>query len=268
MTASLVFSGENTDFMEEVEVSLIDTLTGLGVDFSLDSITTSFSKCMDNRLLTVIVDGDGSKYNLIIQSDNVPEDMLSLSGYNDNYYYHPSVGIIQETIMSDSCILSETGSDVRVLRIKEASCQLSGYMDESNNPHFEGTVSLNLNSLSNLIYLIVEDNNQFQNLNTFELSGLQQLEGVKIGRNCFNYEKDTTPKKRYNRKFRITNCPKLTEIQIGNYSFSDFTGEFTLSDLNALTKLTIGEVGKASFNFYRAQSFVVKSTFCFCAIRY
>ena len=231
-------------------------------DLILDSLTNFNWKCVESKLMTIVTEGDVSNYKLTIKSSLAQEEVLSLSLHNDNYYYHPSVGIIQETTMLGCTLSPDLGADVRVLRVPPDSCVLSGDLDEDYNPAFTGTISLNFEVLSNLIYLNVEDGNQFQTFDTFELSGLNQLEGVKIGQNCFNYQKDTTPKKRYNyRKFVISSCPKLTEIHIGNYSFSDFTGEFTLSELNALTTLYIGQMAKPSFNFYRAKSFYLTSTF-------
>ena len=261
MSALLESNDGSEEISSDLRVSLIYTMDESDTDLTLDSYLKFNWKCVEDKLMTFVVEGDVGNYKLTIKSTKAEEDTLLLNEYNNNYYYHPSVGIIQETTMTD-CILSETGSDVRVLRIKEGSCILEGDLDGEYNPNFQGEISLNLNDLSNLIYLIVEDNNQFQTLNTFDLTGLQYLEGVKIGRNCFNYQKNTTPKKRYGaRKFRITNCPRLTEIHIGNYSFSDFSGEFTLSGLNSLTSLYIGQLAKPSFNFYRAKNFYLLSTF-------
>ena len=262
VTASLEYSSDNSDSMEEVEISLIDTVADEKIDFVLDSITTSFSKCVDNRLLTLVVEGDGSKYELKIQSDNAKENTLSLADYNNNYYYHPAVGIIQETTMITCEIPAESLSEVMVLRIVNGSCVHEGKMVDGT-PDFSGP-TLDFNELTNLIYLSIEDDNQFQAQNTFDLTGLQYLEGVKIGQNCFNYEKNTTPKSKFNKRtFQIKNCPKLSEIQIGSYSFSDFSGGFTLSELIVLRNLYIGEIKKPSFNFYRSQSFSLKSNFAF-----
>ena len=52
------------------------------------------------------------------------------------------------------------------------------------------------------------------------------------------------------KSFHILNCESLESIQIGEYSFSDFGGEFELSNLKSLKSIQIGTIGSGSFNFY------------------
>ena len=53
------------------------------------------------------------------------------------------------------------------------------------------------------------------------------------------------------------NCESLESIRIGEYSFSDFAGEFELKNLPQLQSTQIGTVGSRSCNFY-GSSFVVR----------
>ena len=59
------------------------------------------------------------------------------------------------------------------------------------------------------------------------------------------------------KSFHLLNCESLKSIEIGEYSFSDFGGEFELKSLPALQILIIGVPGKLSSNFWWS-SFVVQ----------
>ena len=53
-----------------------------------------------------------------------------------------------------------------------------------------------------------------------------------------------------NKSFQILNCAKLESISIGEYSFSDYGGEFELSNLPQLQSIVIGNINSNSYNFY------------------
>ena len=95
----------------------------------------------------------------------------------------------------------------------------------------------------------------FGSVKTFRIDGLNRLKTIKVGNNSF------TPKKNSGRNdssksFRILNCESLESIQIGQYSFSDFAGDFELTNLPQLQSIQIGTVGRGSSNFYY-NSFVI-----------
>ena len=99
-------------------------------------------------------------------------------------------------------------------------------------------------------------NGCFESVRTFQIDGLNRLKSLKIGNNSF-----TQKKYRYgndeSKSFRILNCKSLESIQIGQYSFSDFGGEFELKNLPQLQSIQIGTVeGIYSYNFY-SSSFVI-----------
>ena len=92
----------------------------------------------------------------------------------------------------------------------------------------------------------------FESVKTFKIDGLNRLKTIKIGNNSFTQDDDDESK-----SFHILNCESLEAIQIGEYSFSDFAGEFELRNLPQLQSIQIGTTESASFNFYHS-SFVIR----------
>ena len=76
----------------------------------------------------------------------------------------------------------------------------------------------------------------FQHVREFVLDGLECLESVKIGEYCFRISHD----ERNDGICRITNCPNLRQLEIGDWNFSDFKS-FELSNLNSLQSIEFGE---------------------------
>ena len=75
------------------------------------------------------------------------------------------------------------------------------------------------------------------------LNGLDELESVVIGKECFTYAKtydDIWNSKRRDGSCRIVNCPKLKSIQFCGYSFSDYHS-FELNSLSSLQSIEMGE---------------------------
>ena len=102
----------------------------------------------------------------------------------------------------------------------------------------------------------------FSNLKVFEvgdysfsfvdevmLIGLNQLERVVIGMNCF------TKKDWYgydaNRHFYLKNCERVRELKIGRYSFSDYT-VCEIENVPSLEVIEMGELNEWSHNFWHA----------------
>ena len=83
---------------------------------------------------------------------------------------------------------------------------------------------------------------------TIRLEGLPNLESLKIGNDCFSIGND----ERDDGICRITNCPKLHTLEIGNGSFEDFKS-FKLSNLNSLQSIKFG-----NFCFEYAEDFSLK----------
>ena len=76
----------------------------------------------------------------------------------------------------------------------------------------------------------------FKHVRKCVLNGLEKLESVKIGWECFrisDYERDDGI-------CRITNCPNLTQLEIGRAGFRDFH-QIELSNVNSLQSIQFGK---------------------------
>ena len=101
-----------------------------------------------------------------------------------------------------------------------------------------------------LIESIIIRNYCFGSVNVFRIDGLNRLKTIKIGINSFTQKKNDDGNDS-SKSFHILNCESLESIQIGQYSFSDFGGEFELKNLPQLQSIQIGTVeGFYSYNFY------------------
>lgn len=96
----------------------------------------------------------------------------------------------------------------------------------------------------------------FEYVRSFRIEGLSQLKGLRIEKNSFTQTKNQFGNDN-SKSFHIVNCKALASINIGEYSFTDFGGDFELTDLPQLDYLKIGELGCWSCNFYNS-SFVIR----------
>ena len=99
-------------------------------------------------------------------------------------------------------------------------------------------------------------NDCFESVQTFQIDGLNRLKTVKIGNNSFTKNKKGAGYDS-SKSFHILNCESLESIEIGEYSFSDYAGEFELKNLPQLQSIQIGTIGSDSRNFYYS-SFVIR----------
>ena len=106
------------------------------------------------------------------------------------------------------------------------------------------------------VELIEIGNDSFTFVKTFKMDGLNRLKTIKIGNNSFTQKKDWYGDDS-SKSFHILNCESLESIQIGEYSFSDFGGEFELNNLPQLQSIQIGTIGGDSCNFCYS-SFVIR----------
>lgn len=82
------------------------------------------------------------------------------------------------------------------------------------------------------------------------LEGMSCLESLVIGDNSFTKKRqsfDDDPE----RRFYLKNCPKLRELKIGCYAFSDYS-MCDIENVDALEVVEIGELNQRSCNFYYA----------------
>ena len=98
-------------------------------------------------------------------------------------------------------------------------------------------------------------NSCFGSVKSFQIDGLNRLKTIKIGKNSFTQKKNSYGNDS-SKSFHILNCESLESIQIGEFSFNDFAGEFELKNLPQLQSIQIGTIGSSSCNFYFS-SFVI-----------
>ena len=106
-----------------------------------------------------------------------------------------------------------------------------------------------LNQYKNLESIEIGDD-CFESVQTFKIDGLNRLKSIKIGN--YSFTQNNQSKRIYyysslisvnsdiNKSFHILNCESLESIQIGEYSFSDFGGDFELKNLPQLQSITLG----------------------------
>ncbi|CBK22865.2 uncharacterized protein [Blastocystis hominis] len=99
-------------------------------------------------------------------------------------------------------------------------------------------------------------NDCFGSVQTFKIDRLNRLKTIKIGDNSFTQKKNGWGIDE-SKSFHILNCKSLESIQIGEYSFSDYAGDFELKNLPQLQSIQIGTIGSQSWNFSYC-SFVIR----------
>ena len=107
-----------------------------------------------------------------------------------------------------------------------------------------------------LVNSIEIGNDCFGSVKTFKINRLKRLKTIKIGNNSFTQKKNSFGDDE-SKSFHILNCESLESIEIGEYSFSDFGGEFELKNLPQLQSIQIGSIGSESDNFHDS-SFVIR----------
>ena len=116
---------------------------------------------------------------------------------------------------------------------------------------------LNLTPMPNLRLLEVGDD-CFENVKEVKLIGLNLLEGLVIGVNCFG-KRNNGDGNDPNSHFYLKNCEKLRELKIGCYSFSCYS-VCEIENVPSLEVIEMGELNGDSDNFYYA-SLELKSNF-------
>ena len=104
-------------------------------------------------------------------------------------------------------------------------------------------------SIFKLLKTIIIGNTNFFYVNGFILNNNIKLNSLKIGKNSFTKYRNSHGNDS-SRSFHISNCIELQSIEIDNYSFSDYGGEFELKNLPKLVSIIMGETGEWSSSFY------------------
>ena len=163
-------------------------------------------------------------------------------------YINNNEWIDVSTILSQ--LIQITPKEIQSIIVNTTSITIS-----NNNCNDKEYIIFNFSRFEKLEELII-GNDCFMNVGTFKIDGLNELKSLKIGISSFtkkknNYGDDSS------RSFSILNCDELESIEIGEYSFSDYAGEFELRNLPKLSTIKIGKIGRDSSNFYFS-SFVIK----------
>ena len=82
------------------------------------------------------------------------------------------------------------------------------------------------------------------------------MKSLKIGKNSFTQLKYSWGNNE-SKSFHILNCESLESIEIGEFSFSDFGGEFELRNLPSLQSIQIG-IEQRNSNCFYSSSFVIR----------
>ena len=106
--------------------------------------------------------------------------------------------------------------------------------------------------------------NCFVSVPTFQMSNLTSLVSLTIGSNSFTKQRNGHGNE-VSKSFHVSNCTKLQSIEIGRYSFSDYAGDFELTNLPLLQSIKIGLRNSNSYNFY-SSSFIIQSIYCYIYI--
>ena len=113
-----------------------------------------------------------------------------------------------------------------------------------NEPDLTG---LDLTRFCRLKSLLVGDY-CFSSVNEVKLIGMNELESVVIGSNCFTQKREGDNPSRH---FYLKDCPKLKSLEMGRYSFSDYT-VIEIENVDALEEMRMGYPNGYSSSFYYA----------------
>ncbi|KAK8814690.1 hypothetical protein WA556_006729, partial [Blastocystis sp. ATCC 50177/Nand II] len=91
----------------------------------------------------------------------------------------------------------------------------------------------------------------FENVKEVKMIGVNRLESVVIGRNCFTKCRNGWPCYYSNRHFYLKSCERLRELKIGCYSFSDYS-VCEIENVPSLEVIEMGKLNERSYNFFYA----------------
>ena len=120
---------------------------------------------------------------------------------------------------------------------------------------FKNATSISMSKLPSIETIDI-GNDCFKSItDSVVISGLPELISLRIGSNSF-YDGTNDI---LNTIFQVYNCSKLLSIEIGEYSFSKFGGDFKLLFLPSLQNLTIGSIENESNNFMHIPNLSIRS---------
>ncbi len=112
-----------------------------------------------------------------------------------------------------------------------------------------GLTELDLSRFPMLKRLVIGDH-CLSYVKTVKAVGMSELESVVVGENSCTKDKNSYSYESSNH-FYLRNCPKLKELKIGRYSFSDYT-MCIVSGVPSLEVIEMGDLNENSYNFVYA----------------
>ena len=132
--------------------------------------------------------------------------------------------------------------------MKKANCYVGVIIIASNCCNDRELSVLDLSRFVNLRKMKVGDE-CFKYVKEVKLIGLNQLERVLIGKNCFTKKKNDCPRSiNPNRHFYLKNCERVRELKMGCYSFNGYS-VCEIENVPSLEVIEMGELNEKSYNF-------------------
>ena len=135
------------------------------------------------------------------------------------------------------------------MSIMDGSNETTDLMTGRNVCLFEDVTAFDVSKYPKLKTLMIGIES-FKYVNVLNITGLNALESVVIGKNSFTKEKNSYGNDQ-SRHFYLKNCPKLKSLKIGSYSFSDYS-VIEIENVNALEVIEIGYLNENSYSFFYA----------------
>ena len=154
---------------------------------------------------------------------------LDADGLRDFIITHSQYNVVQEGMQSKERYFVPPNQSIENIPNDIQHLYFYGFKD-----YVDKKLVLGNNSFHQLKSITI-GNHCFQNVREFVIDGLERLESVKIGDYCFRIDYE----ERDDGVCRITNCPNLRQLEIGDYSFVDFQS-FEISNLNSLQSIYFG----------------------------
>ena len=160
-------------------------------------------------------------YFYIVDAEKLENFIISYSSFN----------LVHEGIQSKERYFLPSNKSINDIPIDIEHLYLCGIQDYRNNQ------LIFINESFHQLKSISIGHKCFMNVRKIVLDGLSNLESVHICEHCFrNYRR----KEHDDGICRITNCPNLYQIEMGDKSFVDFKS-FELSNVNSLQSIKFGQ---------------------------
>ena len=152
---------------------------------------------------------------------------VDANGLKKYILLHSKYNLVTDDINSTECYYLGENQSISDIPSDTPNLIICGYGNLLQTIDFPNTLH-NLKS-------ITIGNACFKNVREFVVDGLESLESVKIGVECFRIGDG----ERNDGICRITNCPNLRQLEIGDGSFIDFKS-FEISNLNSIQSIKFG----------------------------